>query len=59
MEEPIRVMRCESNVRMKPKAWALSLDHHFSLSQQRLTFLEFGESHARSRLAHCTIPEGK
>ena len=59
MEEPIRVMRCESNVRMKSKAWVLSLVPHFSLSQLRLTFLKLGEFHARSRLARSTIPEGK
>ena len=41
MEQPIRVMRCESNVRMKSKAWALSLVPHFSLSQPRLTFLDY------------------
>jgi len=56
MEEPIRVMSCESNVRMKSKAWALSLVPHFSLSQPRLTFLKLGEFHARSRLARSTIP---
>ena len=59
MEQPIRVMRCESNVRMKSKAWALSLVPHFSLSQPRLTFLELGEFHVHSRLARSTIPEGK
>ena len=59
MEQPIRVMRCESNVRMKSKAWALSLVPHFSLSQPRLTFLELGEFHAHSRLARSTIPERK
>ena len=59
MEQPIRVMRCESNVRMKSKARALSLVPHFSLFQPRLTFLELGEFHAHSRLARSTIPEGK
>ena len=59
MEQPIRVMRCESNVRMKSKARALSLVPHFSLFQPRLTFLELGEFHAHSRLARSTIPERK
>ena len=39
------------------KAWALSVVPHFSLSLPSLVFLVWGDFHACSHFAGCTIPE--
>ena len=39
------------------KAWALSVVPHFSLSLPSLVFLAWGDFHACSHFARCTIPE--
>ena len=39
------------------KAWALSVVPLFSVSLSSLVFLAWGDFHACSHFAHCTIPE--
>ena len=39
------------------KAWVLSVVPHFSLSLSSLVFLVWGDFHACSHFACCTIPE--
>ena len=41
------------------KAWALSVDPHFSLSPAHLAFLTWGDFHTCSHFARSSIPEKK
>ena len=54
MEEPIRVLHCESNVLVQKLAGLIFL------SPRRMSpFLAWGDFHARLRFARSTIPEEK
>ena len=56
MEEPIRVLRCESNALVQKLGVCL----YIFLSPRRVSFfLAWGDFHARSRFARSTIPEEK